>query len=153
MEAVLDAIRAAAGGQGAGPGEWARRGACREADPELFYAHRCADEAKAVCAGCPVRQECLAYALALPEKEGVWGGLDANDRLLLRDAGTERECGRCGCSKPVTEFSPDGRGGWLENCRPCRAKAESEGRKRRRENRNGTAGDPGGSAEEKGTGQ
>jgi WhiB family redox-sensing transcriptional regulator len=62
------------------------RAACRDADPELFFpTSRGADlraevrEAKAVCARCPVRAACAAWALEHRE-HGVWGGLDEGDR-------------------------------------------------------------------------
>ncbi|WP_336873902.1 WhiB family transcriptional regulator [Rhodococcus qingshengii] len=36
--------------------------------------------AKRVCAGCEVRVDCLAFALANDERFGVWGGLTASER-------------------------------------------------------------------------
>jgi WhiB family transcriptional regulator, redox-sensing transcriptional regulator len=49
---------------------------CRTYDPDLWFADTPAelDRAKALCAGCPVRAECLAGALARREPWGVWGG-------------------------------------------------------------------------------
>lgn len=135
LSAVLAVIsEAVQDGTEAGPGEWAAGSACARAeDPGLWFRPGCEDEAKAVCAGCPVRGECLQYALAAPEDHGIWGGLDPEERQLLRDAGREVECGGCGQFKPVTEFSPDGQGGYLGKCRPCRAEAATESRRRRRE--------------------
>jgi len=48
---------------------WRSAAACRSADPELFFPlsesgkslERIA-EAKAICAGCPVRRQCLQFA-------------------------------------------------------------------------------------------
>lgn len=40
--------------------------------------------AKALCRQCPVREECLATALALDERHGVWGGLTPAERAALR---------------------------------------------------------------------
>ncbi len=37
-------------------------------------------DAKAVCAGCPVRSECLDFALRLKVAHGVWGGLSERER-------------------------------------------------------------------------
>lgn len=62
------------------------RHACGEPDdPELFFPHESdpADEAKAVCAVCPVRRECLAFALT-HQVEGVWGGTTTAERRSLR---------------------------------------------------------------------
>ncbi|MGW4638025.1 WhiB family transcriptional regulator [Sphaerisporangium sp. NPDC004334] len=48
------------------------------------------EQAKALCAGCPARPECLAYALAVRPEEGVWAGLTASELLSLTDdAGSE----------------------------------------------------------------
>lgn len=42
--------------------------------------------AKRVCLGCAVRWECLAYAVAAGERDGIWGGRDAVERGHLRRA-------------------------------------------------------------------
>ena len=41
-------------------------------------------QAKALCATCPVRGECLAYAISRPEKYGTWGGLNEEERASER---------------------------------------------------------------------
>ncbi|MER7010882.1 WhiB family transcriptional regulator [Saccharopolyspora sp. NPDC000359] len=48
---------------------------CRQ-DPDLWFAEnpRELDQAKALCADCPIRAECLAGALSRGEPWGVWGG-------------------------------------------------------------------------------
>ena len=43
-----------------------------------------ADVAASGCDRCPVRGECLLYALARPEADGVWGGLTPPERQALR---------------------------------------------------------------------
>src|SRR5262245_4737461 len=43
-----------------------------------------ARDAKAVCAVCPVRAECLEYALRWDQLCGVWGGLSERERRQLR---------------------------------------------------------------------
>ena len=64
---------------------WRQHAACRGADPDTFYpaTDEEAEEAKAVCATCPVRQACLEYALANRERDGVWGGLTERERRRL----------------------------------------------------------------------
>jgi len=59
---------------------WMGRGRCGETDPEVFFADGPAEPAKAICAGCPVRRKCLAYALSEGIGWGVWGGLTADER-------------------------------------------------------------------------
>ena len=61
--------------------------ACWGADPDLFFPlpGESADPAKAICAACAVRAECLALARARGEQFGIWGGVD-----LGAEAGTAR---------------------------------------------------------------
>jgi WhiB family redox-sensing transcriptional regulator len=75
---------------------WQWRAACRGEDARLFFPpnhsepkeerlHR-EHRAKAICAICPVRVECLEYAVRTREPHGVWGGLNELERrLLLRE--------------------------------------------------------------------
>ena len=62
---------------------------CAQTDPELFFPEKGGStrEAKAVCARCPARAECLEYALAHDERFGVWGGTSERERRRLKDAG------------------------------------------------------------------
>lgn len=64
---------------------WRDKGACRGIDPEIFYPtdDDAAEEAKAVCAVCAVRQACLEHALVSREKEGVWGGATERERRRI----------------------------------------------------------------------
>jgi WhiB family transcriptional regulator, redox-sensing transcriptional regulator len=64
---------------------WKASGACRWVDPELFYpvSESDAGPAKAVCARCEVRGECLEFALSTREWEGVWGGTTGTERRAL----------------------------------------------------------------------
>jgi WhiB family redox-sensing transcriptional regulator len=68
---------------------WQEHGACREADPLLFFhpqnergtsRMRRDRAAKLVCASCDVRMECADYAVRAREPYGVWGGLSEDDR-------------------------------------------------------------------------
>lgn len=64
---------------------WRQRAACRGIDPDIFYpaSEDEADEAKAICAQCPVREACLEYALANRERDGVWGGATERERRRM----------------------------------------------------------------------
>jgi WhiB family redox-sensing transcriptional regulator len=69
--------------------EWRSHAACREVDPDIFFPTaehgrmraREVAAAKAVCARCPVRAECLAVAVRIPD--GIAGGLTAEERRGL----------------------------------------------------------------------
>ena len=72
--------------------EWQLQGACRTADPDVFFhpegergpRKEARDAAaKAVCAGCPVLAACRAHALAVREPYGVWGGLSEEEREAI----------------------------------------------------------------------
>jgi WhiB family redox-sensing transcriptional regulator len=65
---------------------WQRSANCLGVDPDLFFPERGGStrEAKEVCRGCVVRQECLQYALDNSEKFGIWGGLSERERRRLR---------------------------------------------------------------------
>jgi WhiB family redox-sensing transcriptional regulator len=67
---------------------WRVRANCMGVDPDLFFPERGAStrEAKEVCRGCVVREDCLEYALANGEKFGIWGGLSERERRRLRRA-------------------------------------------------------------------
>jgi WhiB family redox-sensing transcriptional regulator len=64
---------------------WLVFGACRDADPDLFFPTTAeqSDQALAICASCPVRPECLEYALEAGERFGIWGGTTEKRRRKL----------------------------------------------------------------------
>lgn len=70
------------------PWTWRQAARCRGMDPELFHPargdHDSTLAAKAVCAGCPVRDDCLNDHLG--EKIGIWGGTSDRERRALRNA-------------------------------------------------------------------
>jgi WhiB family transcriptional regulator, redox-sensing transcriptional regulator len=72
---------------------WQERASCRGEDVVLFFGpdgerqpERDIRERKArqICAACPVRAECLTYAVSRPEKYGIWGGLNEDERAAER---------------------------------------------------------------------
>jgi WhiB family redox-sensing transcriptional regulator len=65
---------------------WQAQANCMGVDPDLFFPERGAStrEAKEVCRGCVVREDCLEYALANGEKFGIWGGLSERERRKIR---------------------------------------------------------------------
>ncbi len=74
---------------------WQHRAACRGPESVLFFApsvpepksERDAREvrAKAICASCRVRAECLDYALRIRDPHGIWGGLNEHERRALME--------------------------------------------------------------------
>lgn len=68
--------------------DWRYRGACFGIDPDVMYPEHLAGvvEAKRVCGPCPVRAECLEYALVNDEDFGIWGGESALKRRKMRKA-------------------------------------------------------------------
>lgn len=69
--------------------EWVADAICPQTDPEAFFPlsphSRGVAEAKAVCASCLARSECLEYALTLAwEVDGIWGGTTSTDRRRIR---------------------------------------------------------------------
>jgi WhiB family redox-sensing transcriptional regulator len=67
-------------------GGWQERALCAETDPEAFFPEKGGStrEAKKICTGCEVRNDCLEYALANDERFGIWGGLSERERRRLR---------------------------------------------------------------------
>jgi WhiB family transcriptional regulator, redox-sensing transcriptional regulator len=72
-------------------GPWAKQALCAQADPDAWFPDkgRQALIAKRICAACPVRAQCLDYALSGADtwggiSTGIWGGTTPGERALLR---------------------------------------------------------------------
>ena len=72
---------------------WRKEAACRASSPDLFFpvgtvGHALTEieSAKAVCAGCAVREACLEFAVLTNQEFGVWGGTSEEERRRLRQA-------------------------------------------------------------------
>ena len=52
--------------------------------PEHGQGRNVAKAAKAICAECPVMQECRAFAVPKTELQGIWGGLTEKERRAVR---------------------------------------------------------------------
>ncbi|MDS1269899.1 WhiB family transcriptional regulator [Lipingzhangella sp. LS1_29] len=71
--------------------DWVAQGTCRAYDPELFFPVNITGAdgpevhlAKAICDTCPVRRECLNWAVSRGEAHGIWGGTTPEERRYLR---------------------------------------------------------------------
>lgn len=122
--------------------DWQAEALCAQTDPDAFFPEKGGSvrEAKRICAGCPVRAECLEDALANNEQYGVYGGLSERERRPLLNAyrtaldadfaapvaeGSKR-CRACRTVRPVDKFHrnssmPDGR---KASCKACCAGAQ-----------------------------
>lgn len=77
------------------PTPWARDAACAGTDnPEQWFPNQGGNctPARTICGRCPVRIECLEYALAWNIRHGIWGGLSPTQRRPL--AATSRRAQR-----------------------------------------------------------
>jgi len=65
---------------------WQDRGACRGSSQDHWFPaeHESNKEAKKICNGCPVRNECLEHALTHHERYGIWGGTTTRERERIR---------------------------------------------------------------------
>ena len=88
---------------------WRELSACRHSDPELFFpvvpsgpGRDQLAAAKAVCASCAVRAECLSYSMATVQDHGVWGGTSEEERRAMRRARLRRSL-----SAAATRERPD----------------------------------------------
>ena len=100
------------------PTPWMASALCAQVEPDLFYPDRSADtrEAKKVCGQCEVRTQCLAYALANGETEGVWGGLSERERQGLPEKHLASHCPN------GHRYTPENTAGSEKRvCRECRA--------------------------------
>lgn len=78
------------------PLPWADEAACAgHPTPDMWFPFRDIYDAskrrraKEICGGCPVRIECAEYAQARYWIEGIWGGLDSEERRELRRKGRQ----------------------------------------------------------------
>lgn len=70
--------------------DWRFEGACRTHDPELFFpvgnnvqGQLATKQAKAICNGCHLREQCLEHALTNDIRYGIWGGTTERERARL----------------------------------------------------------------------
>lgn len=74
---------------------WQAWAACIDEPRSTFFLPQGGDptRAKAICAGCEVRQECLDYALGITDLAGIWAGTGPKERRRLRVARAESQGG------------------------------------------------------------
>lgn len=75
------------------PGRWVKDALCAQLDPEFMFSHervgsgpdpQVVARQRSICRKCPIRVECLDWALANGEKYGMWGGHTTAERRRMR---------------------------------------------------------------------
>lgn len=93
------------------PEDWRRYAECRDVDPDVFFPESAdlagVKAAKAICAVCPVRAECLDHAIVTQEWYGIWGGLSARQRQRDRQAHT-RQRANARDAHAIASLGPNG---------------------------------------------
>jgi len=66
-------------------GDWRAHRACKDVDTAVFFPQNRTGvvAARKICAECPVRWECLNYAVCNQIQYGIWGGTSENQRANL----------------------------------------------------------------------
>lgn len=73
--------------------DWRSEAACASLGNEIFFPNGTQPDAlaqtrlaKALCAGCAVREACLEFALRTAQEDGIWGGHTEEERRVIRRA-------------------------------------------------------------------
>lgn len=113
------------------PGEtWQEQALCAQVGGDLWHPEKgqSAAEAKAVCAVCPVKRECLQHALDTEERFGVWGGTSERERRhILTSRHQPRDTGMCGTPQGYNRHRYRGE----MACQECRTAATTRSREAR----------------------
>ena len=80
---------------------WRKLALCKDTDPELFFPIGTTGQAllqiakaKSVCCECPVKIDCLDFALETNQDTGIWGGLSEDERRHIRREAAARARGQ-----------------------------------------------------------
>ena len=65
---------------------WREQAVCASIDGGAWFPHKGGStrQVKRICATCPVRADCLEYALEHGEHHGIWGGESERSRRRIR---------------------------------------------------------------------
>ena len=68
--------------------DWMAQGNCADKSPSIFFPSDGVgvEAARRVCDGCPVKDQCLNYALDNRIDHGVWGGTSERERRRILKA-------------------------------------------------------------------
>lgn len=85
---------------------WQELAACRDMNPELFFPdadYLIDPTVLAACHTCPVREDCLQWALDTCQEFGVWGGLNEDQRRFINISRSRVRCPDCRSDRVVEE--------------------------------------------------
>ena len=92
--------------------EWRAEGACLAADPDLFFpvavggaASKDTSRALLICDSCPVKRQCLEFAMRNGEASGIWGGTTPEERIRDRRVRNRRPARRAWREAPEVRAS------------------------------------------------
>lgn len=112
------------------PGAWQDSAACKGMPADLFFRDKWGPTTlpmvEDVCRACPVRADCLDYALENNETLGYWGGTTPEQRALMLDPHRDAPlptCAEAGCPSGPDPDSPDPTRCRLHNLAPGRTMA------------------------------
>jgi len=68
---------------------WQDQAACKDKDPSIFFPDGRGGhiEAENICEKCPVRLDCLVYAIENKIDDGIWGGYGERARQRIKKRG------------------------------------------------------------------
>lgn len=123
---------------------WTDQANCKGMDPELFLPERgdnhTANQAKAICEGCPIKDDCLDYAV-FHNCIGIWGGTSGRERRKMVSK-HPRTINHYRLAPPRDDIKHGTYNGYAQHLRrriePCEAcsKAATEYRRQKRQQRN-----------------
>jgi WhiB family redox-sensing transcriptional regulator len=66
--------------------DWSAALCATSGDPDRWFPEtgESPEEAQAICRACPIRAECLEWALATDQRFGVWGGASKQERRRMK---------------------------------------------------------------------
>lgn len=116
---------------------WQDLALCAQTDPEAFFPEvgGSTREARRVCRQCPVRAECLQYALENDERFGVWGGLSERERNRMKPKAPPRDPAYCKSGRHLK--TPEGTGA-RGACLACKRESSTAWAKAKRVARTGS---------------
>ena len=110
---------------------WQAGAACMAYPATWWFPDRrpgAGDRAKEICADCPVRAECLTFAITRNEDHGIWGGFGIRDIDEMKRT-TCLQCGRVIPAEHKAELAIAGVRPRRWRCRPCWYRRRQETRR------------------------